>query len=296
MKNIISQIMNILFPPKAKPPIIAQPNSKIINSGRERIEDKIFNEEITNNNYHNKLFVRIGAKKKKFNNVDFSHTYFEHCYFKNCAFNSCNFNGCKFINCNFSGSSFPGSIFDYAIFEKTFIDDDILDNNCPSHDNVTKKFARSLRINFQSLGDSESVNKAIEVELRATKNHLFDSWNSNKRYYREKYGGLLRIKMFFHWLYFKTQEFIWGNGESLYKLIRTGILFLLLMTFIDVYSFHNWECFPDYYNSLINMPSLMFGVKNDSSYSELYLSLITLCRLIGFGLFMSILIKKFNRR
>lgn len=296
MKHIFSHIINMLFPQKNKLTTMVQSDSKMVDSKRERIEDKIFNENITNGNYHNKLFIRIGAKKKVFSNVDFSHTYFEHCYLKNCVFNSCNFNGCKFINCNLSGSSFPGSIFDYALFEKTFIDDDILSNNCPSHDNITKKFARSLRTNFQSLGDSESVNKAIQVELQAAKNHLFDSWNSNKRYYREKYEGFLRIKMFFSWLYFKAQEFVWGNGESLYKLVRTGIIFLLFMTLIDVYFFHNWECFPDYYNSLINMPNILFGVNKNSSYPELYLSFITLCRLIGFGLFMSILIKKFNRR
>lgn len=296
MKSAFLQIINKLFPPKIEPNPVIQIDRKMITSGREKIEDKIFNENITNGDYHNKLLVRIGAKKKTFNNVDFSHTYFEHCYLKNCIFNSCDFNGCKFINCNLTGSSFPGSIFDYAIFEKTFIDNDILSNNCPSHDNITQKFASSLRINFQTLGDSESVNKAIQIELRAKKNHLYDSWNSNKRYYREKYEGFLRIKMFFSWLYFKLQEFIWGNGESLWKLIRTGILFLFIMTLIDVYSFNNWQLLPEYYISLINMPSILLGVSKNSNYSDLYLSLITLFRLIGFGLFMSILIKKFNRR
>ncbi|KAA6334963.1 hypothetical protein EZS27_016771 [termite gut metagenome] len=62
-------------------------------SNREKIEDIIFDDNI-DKNYHNKLFLRVGAKGKKFNNVDFSHTYFEFCYFRQCTFNSCNFTGC----------------------------------------------------------------------------------------------------------------------------------------------------------------------------------------------------------
>jgi len=62
-------------------------------------KNKIFeSEHIEGSNYHNHLFVRIGAKRKVFTKVNFSHTYFEHCYFRDCTFDSCNFNECKIIN------------------------------------------------------------------------------------------------------------------------------------------------------------------------------------------------------
>lgn len=265
-------------------------------SGREKIEDQIFDSDTSKTNFHNKLFIRIGAKGKTFKQVDFSHTYFEHCYFKDCVFDSCDFNGVKFSNCNLTGSSFPGSKFDYVNFEKTYIDNDVLSNNCPSWDNLKLKFARSLRINYQGLGDSESVNKAIQIELRSTKKHLYDSWHANTSYYRNKYKGFDRFTCFFKWLSFKCQEYVWGNGESLWKLLRAGLVLWIIMTLKDViYNLH-WTIVPEYFKSFINMPSIFLGINKGDNNSDLYLSFISACRLIGFGLFMSILIKKFNRR
>ena len=265
-------------------------------SNRERFEDKIIDSNLDNNQFHNKLFVRVGAKDKHFKNVDFSHTYFEHSYFRNCTFDNCNFNGCKFINSNFIGSSFPGSQFEYSSFDKTIIDNDILSNNCPSNDNLSLKFARSLRINYQGLGDAESANKAIKIELLSTKKHLCDSWKSNKVYYRKKYTGLKRYEMFFKWFDFKFQEFIWGNGEMPWYLLRTGLLIWLGMTFTDGILFKNSYNLKDYWESFIEMPAVFLGNTKPETYTDFYLSLITIIRLIGIALFMSIIIKRFNRR
>ncbi|MEA9414300.1 pentapeptide repeat-containing protein [Flavobacterium sp. PL02] len=265
-------------------------------NNREKIEDKIIDGNLENIKFRNKLFVRVGSKDRYFKNVDFSHTYFEHCYFRKCTFDNCNFNGCKFINSNFVGSSFPGSQFEYATFDKTIVDNDILYNNSPSSDNLTLKFARTLRVNYQALGDAESANKAIRIELRATKEHLYDAWKSNKAYYRQKYSGWKRIGMFFSWFYFKIQEFIWGNGEIPWYLLRTGLLIWLGMTAIDGIVFKDTLNIKDYWVSFIEMPAIFFGIEKPKDYSNLYLSSITLYRLIGFALFMSIILKRFNRR
>lgn len=268
----------------------------MIESDRKKLDDKIFDEDLENDKYHNYLFVRVGAKGKRFVGVDFSHTYFEHCYFRNCIFDSCNFNGCKFINTNLLGSSFPGSKFEYAIFDKTQVDNDILKSNCPGLYNQKQKFARSLRTNYQSLGDAASVNKAIKIELEATKIHLKKAWHSNESYYRKKYSGLQRVEEFFKWFVFVIQEFIWGNGEKPWKLFRTGLLLWIMMTITDVVIFHNPMIVSDYFAAFLEMPKLFLGVGILHQYSGIYLSLITAIRLIGFGLFLSILIKRFNKR
>lgn len=268
----------------------------MISSGREKIEDSIINNDLENSNYHNKHFVRIGAKDQVFTKVNFSHTYFENCYFRNIQFKSCDFNGCKFINCNFQGSSFIGSIFDYAIFEKTFIDSEILDNNCPSYNNLKLKFARTLRLNYQSIGDAESVNKAIKIELDASKEHLHESWNSNSTYYRTKYRGLNRLGMFFKWLYFKIQDFIWGNGESSIKLFRTGFILWFIASSIDTILFKDPNSLNNYWVSFKTIPSYFMGINKPAFYPTWYLTLITIIRFIGFALFTSIIIKRFNRR
>ncbi len=268
------------------------------NSNRVKVEDQIFNEDIKNKNFCAQLFIRVGAKKKRFEEVDFSHTYFENCYFKDCVFDSCNFNGCKITNSNFSGSSFTGSKFDYASFDKTQIENEILFNNCPTYDNLKLKFARSLRTNFQSIGDAVSANKAIKIELKATESHLKKNWNSKESYYRKKYAGLRRFEEFFKWISFKIQEFIWGNGESLLKLFRTGFYIWIFLTIIDVFSFKNKSLIENYWKSFWEMPALFFGVGNNNFayYDKLYLSIIVAIRLIGLSLFMSILIKRFNKR
>lgn len=265
-------------------------------SGREKIEDKIIDTDLKSENFHNKYFVRVGSKKHIFKETIFNHSYFENCYFRDITFDSCNFNGCKFINCNFQGSKFPGSNFEYATFEKTFIDSEILDNNCPSYNNLTLKFARTLRINYQAIGEAESVNRAIKIELRATKEHLYESWNSKATYYRNKYKGLDRIGMFFTWLNFKAQDIIWGNGESTMKLLRTGIIFWIIISIIDTVFFKNPNMLSDYLESFCEVPSIFMGINKPNNYPELYLTFISVIRFIGFALFTSIIIKRFNRR
>lgn len=268
----------------------------MISSGRIKIEDSIIDTDLNSNNYHNRYFVRVGSKDQTFTKVNFSHSYFDNCYFRNIKFDSCAFIGCKFVNCNFQGSSFPGSKFDYATFEKTLIDSDILDSNCPSHNNLTLKFARTLRVNYQGIGDAESVNKAIKIELKATEEHLYDSWKSKGTYYRSKYKGWKRISMFFQWINFRLQDFIWGNGESPVKLLRTGICIWIFFTIVDTFWFRNRNSISDYWDAFWSIPAAFMGVAKPSNHPELYLTVIIALRFIGFALFTSILIKRFNRR
>ena len=46
------------------------------------------------------------------------------------------------------------------------------------------RFARTLRMNYQQLGDARAANKAIEIE--ATEIHLHKAWSSKQSYYRSK--------------------------------------------------------------------------------------------------------------
>ncbi|TXG36975.1 pentapeptide repeat-containing protein [Seonamhaeicola maritimus] len=268
----------------------------IKDSGRVQVIDKIIDGKITEENYHNKYFLRVGSKADRYENIDFSHTYFDHCYFRNCVFDSCNFNGCKFLNSNFSGSTFVGCDFTYATFQNTEVDEEILDTGCPGYDNLKLKFARTLRKNFQGLGDAESANKAIKIELDARKSHLWKCWNSNESYYRKKYTGWNRFFAFFKWLKFKIEEFVWGNGESTLKLIRSGFIFWIIMTVIDVSLTGNFNEISSYWNSFIKMPQIFLSIEKPINYSNLYLSIIFIIRIVAFGLFMSILLKRFNKR
>lgn len=265
-------------------------------SGREKISDKKLDSPVRDEKFINKLFERLVALKVEFKSVDFRYCIFDAAYLRNCSFEECDFTGCRFINCNLAGCSFNGCKFDYASFDKSHIDNDILDVGCPGPENLKLKFARSLRMNYQQVGDAKSANKAISIELQATEDHLHKAWKSKESYYRKKYKGLDRLKVFGEWLEFKLLDLIWGNGESSWKLFRAVSVVLLIITGIHVIGFGNPSLVGSYVDALIMSPQVFLGVVKPTAYPESYVTTIFLIRLIMFGFFMSIIIKRFNRR
>ena|SRR3989338_7465652 len=265
-------------------------------NNRQHHVDEKFDLDVSNAEYNNRLFVRLVAKSKHFEKVDFKYTIFDTCYLRNCVFDSCDFTGCRFTGTNLYGASFNGCKFDYAVFERTLIDSDILENGCPGYENLKLRFARTLRMNFQALGDSKSANKAIEVELDATEAHLLKAWKSKESYYRKKYRRLKRVQVFAEWLIFKAMDFIWGNGESSLKLLRSIAIILAIMAVIDVFSFSDPMKLSSYWNSFWAMPSVFLGSSSPQNYFKSYLALVVFIRLVAIGFFMSIIIKRFNRR
>ncbi|MCC4213968.1 pentapeptide repeat-containing protein [Leeuwenhoekiella parthenopeia] len=259
---------------------------------------------LKNNVFENILFVRAVAKNIVFQNVDFSKCIFENSYLRDSRFIRCNFEGAKFVSCNLQGSYFEDSKLDYVIFEKTFIDDEIFEC-APKRDNLKYKFARSLKLNYASIGDYVKASKAVSIELEATKSHLKDSWLSGDEYYRKKYGGPKRkIEQFWKWTKVSILDFIWGNGESLWRLIRFNLYIFGVLTAYHILKKSTTDAFEILNIFFIKIPSNYFGLlvtnSNDKNYFEYYPEALTLSlviiRLICFGLLMSIIIKKYNRR
>ncbi len=264
-------------------------------STRVQFIDKWFDGDEAKSNFTNHMFTRLIAKGRRFTCVDFKYSVFEACYLRNCVFDSCDFTGCRFVASNLYGSTFPGCKFDYAIFERTDIDSEVLDTSCPSFENLKAKFARTLRMNYQQLGDSSAVNKAISVELRAAETHLYKAWKSNESYYRKKYTGVKRSEMWVRWLGFKLLDFIWGNGESSLKLVRTLLLMLVAMASIDVTIWRSSE-HVGVIQALASAPQVLLGTQTPDGFPSWYLALVVALRLVVFGFFTSILIKRFSRR
>ncbi|ROX13152.1 pentapeptide repeat-containing protein, partial [Escherichia coli] len=229
----------------------------MIDSGREKISDKKFDSSISKGTYINKLFERLVALNIEFKNIDFRYCIFDAAYIRKCSFDNCNFTGCRFINCNFTGTSFNGCKFDYASFDKTHIDNDILDVGCPGPENLKLKFARSLRVNYQQIGDSKSANKAIAIELQATEAHLHKAWDSNESYYRQKYKGRERFYMYLEWIQFKALDIVWGNGESTIKLIRAVMIIILLMSLNHVWCYGDVWSVKSYSDALEISPQIL---------------------------------------
>ena len=265
-------------------------------SNRIHESDKKFTDDVENTAFINRLFVRLVAKERRFVNVDFKYSIFDTCYLRKCTFDSCDFTGCRFVGSNFYGSKFSGCQFDYSNFERTLVDSDILSTECPGPENLKMKFARTLRVNYQQLGDSTSANRAIGVELKATEIHLRKAWSSNESYYRKHYKKGKRVQVFLEWIRFKTLDYIWGNGESTLKLIRSTFIALLAIALLDVVYFGNPQLVDNYIDSIYKSPQIFLGILEPASYPKSYISGIYFIRLVTFGFFMSIIIKRFNRR
>ncbi len=260
-------------------------------------EDRRFAEDESHTSYQHHLFTRLSAKDRTFTAINFRYCTFDGCYLRSCKFQKCDFTGCRFISTNLHGSSFSECKFEYATFEKTQIASDILETQAPDLENLKARFARSLRVNYQQLGDSESVNKAIKIELEATKTHLYEAWHSKADYYRKiKYPGWKRVAVFFEWLWFRVLHFVWGNGESPLRLLRTlAILFLLMSIYHANRVGAPWQIKP-YLEGLRVAPEVFLGVRSFAQYGTLYLAIIATTKLLSFAALTSILIKRFSRR
>jgi len=268
----------------------------ITDSRRVHFTDKKINGPLSNENLSNHLMVRVSAKEQIFKSVNFRYTFFDTCYFRKCVFDECNFTGCRFVGSNLTGTSFLGCTFDYATFERTIIDPHVLDDCCPGHDNLKEKFARTLRMNFQQLGDAVSANLAIRVELDATESKLRKSWASNESYYRSHYRGIDRVVGFFRYIEFKLLDIVWGNGENLFKLLRATVFFIFAITINDAIVRHNPIDLRSYYLAAIAAPQIFLGTLSPPQYQNGFLTGVQVVRLVFFGFFMSIIIKRFNRR
>lgn len=265
------------------------PSQKIISC------DERFDQDESKTKYNNYIFTRLVAKEITFKNVEFKYCTFDSCYLRKCTFIGCDFTGSRFTSSNLTGSTFTGCEFPYTTYEKTLIDDDVLSSNCPGYENQKAKFARALRINFQQLGDAASANRAIGVELDATREHLYKAWHSNESYYRKKYKSIRRGIAFLDWTAFKALDFLWGNGESALKLLRSLAFVLLGLIVID--SLFWGKSLLKMHESLLTVPSLFMGNLPAADYHpSLYVSFVAVIRLVFFGLFMAILIKRLNRR
>ena len=244
-----------------------------------------------------KIFIRLNAKNITFKNVSFMHCIFEGCYINNCVFDGCNFTGCRFIGSNFHQTTFAGCDFRYATFERTFIDHEILESEAPREENLRMHFARSLRMNYQQLGDAKSSNKAINIELGATSAYLYKSWKSKETYYKRKYGGVLKSSIqFLRWLEFWLLHAIWGNGESILKLVRSIAIVLVCIAVYDTAKNGSPSDLKQYWDNIFRAPAIFLGVLSPSYFSTGVLSIITGIKFVSFALLTTLLVKRFSRR
>lgn len=271
-------------------------NKHLRPSHREIVTDYAVSDDLANEKFRNYQFKRLVASNKKFVKCDFKYSEFDAAYLRNCNFDSCDFTGCRFTNTNLRGSSFSGCKFDYVQFSYTHVDPEILDTGCPGQENLQQGFARTLRLNFHQIGDAAAANKAIKIELGATHVHFLKAWYSRESYYRKKYRGLQRARMFSEWLKFVTMDFFWGNGESPVNLLRSIGFLIVIIALGEVYFLRDPNVISSYVCALLQAPEVLLGVSKPQGFSGLALVCIASLRYVMIACLVSILIRRLSRR
>lgn len=263
--------------------------------------DKIFkNKEIVNENFQYFIFTRLVANKyTRFVNVDFSYCIFDNAYMRNCVFDNCKFIGCKFAGSNFLSSNFVKCNFEYANFEKTFVDVDSIVDNLSESPNLRHRMLKSLRVNFQQLGDIDAVNRMILLELDASEQYLRLASFSDKEYILKKHGGFKkRTLALLRLINFHFFNLIWGNGEKIQNLILFFVFILITIVFYDMLhvGVDKSDSIKYLFNSIQKAPVVFFINIYPDYYSDFFKTILVFLKLFIFALFTSIIIKRLNRR
>lgn len=256
------------------------------------IGNKEFCGEVRNEDLSKREFSRVFAVDVAFFDVSFKQCDFSECYFRNCRFIRCNFIGATIKESNLRGSQFEKCDFRYTSWEKTILDEHFLDTCLPSEENLARDLARSLRVNFSQIGNYDAVNKAASIEVSLTGQHLYNAAYSRQSYYRSKYKGWSRISHALAHTRWKALDLLWGNGESILRVVLSGLAVVVVATLSLMRDYSNL-IFSD---ALWSAFSGFWGIPGGTQLPASYAVALTIIRFILFGLFMAILIKRLSRR
>ena len=256
------------------------------------IEHKEIRGEVRNTDISGTRLSHVFAVNVAFFDVSFKQCDFANCYFRNCRFIRCNFTGATIKESNFRGAQFEECDFRYTNWEKTILDEHFLDTCLPSEENLARDLARSLRVNFSQIGNYDAVNKAASIEVSLTGQHLYNAAYSHQSYYRGKYKGWSRISHAIGHARWKVLDLLWGNGESILRVVLSGLVVVAFAT-IALMRDHSQLIFSD---ALWSSFTGFWGIQGGATLPDFYLVTLTIIRFILFGLFMAILIKRLSRR
>lgn len=232
---------------------------------------------------------RVFAVEIKFEKVSFKQCDLTSCYFRRCTFEDCDFTGAIMRDCNFAKSVFTNCDFRYSHWEKTHVEQAVLDTGLPSEFNLARDFVRSLRVNYNQIGNQEAVNKAASIEVGLTGKHLWHASTSKESYYRSKYKGLAHGKAIIQFFWWSILQLLWANGENPWHLVLWAVVLPICFSFLNYPSTYFLENLQTAY-------SVFLGLPHPQATSIFYSAPLTVARYIIFSLFVALLIRRYSRR
>lgn len=271
------------------------------------IEDTIFvDKEVENKSFVNHRFKDVGAKGVTFRNCDFSFSVHTRSYFRDSTFENCKFIGAWFYDSNLREAKLVQCDFSYSSFRGTLIDPLQIVANLPPHPNVKRQLLQALRVNAQSIGDTDAVKSYVREEMLAVEEHFRKARDRKESYYKRKYPG------FRNWWYFRWQtigEFldrqIWGGGE--YPSRPMWFILVVLVLLALVLAWQNGllsskttldQVGPVMLKSFKATILVFLGITRDNEVSVHWVieSSLVLFRYVMIGLFISVLFRWFSKR
>jgi len=265
---------------------------ELLDHSKTLIEDKEFVADVRKEDLAQKVLRRVFAVRKTFEDVNFKQSEIAQCYFRNCRFIRCDFTGAIISRSIFRGSQYEECKFQYSTWEHTHLDEEFLDSCLPSEENLARDLVRTLRVNFGHIGNYSAVNKAASIEVALTGQHLFHATYSKQSYYRAKYKGWNRVVHGARHVQWKALDLLWGNGESLYRILICGIFSIFAWAVFLAWQLPQFS-WPD---SLGVVVRAFWGVSTTPPVPGNHLAALTAFRFVLVGLFMAILIKRLARR
>lgn len=247
--------------------------------------------------YSRHHFKGVFATKITFEDVVFNQCVFEACYIRNCTFINCNFKGSVFKDTYLHGTNFRNCGFWYVRFDKCQIDSGLIDQCLPKEENIARELVRSLRVNYAQIGSYEGVNKAAAYEVCLTGRHYFKAIIQNSEYYTlEKYQGWSRFLYAARYCSWKLMDVLWGNGESLWKVIRSAGVTVIVGSLL-------WHLLEPGGASILlqrtgTIAALFFATPSPNGLAvPFWLGVsISIARIILTALFLAVLVKRLARR
>jgi len=258
---------------------------------KKKNEDIEITKDVTKEDFSREIFLRVFAVDIVFKDIKFKQCIFDQCYFRNCKFIRCDFSGSEFKSSNFRGTQFDGCKFIYTTWEKTLIEDNFLDYCLPSQENLARDLVQELRVNFSQIGNYPAVNRASSIEVKLTGIHLYKSAYSNESYYRLKHKGLDRLSKAFDHFKWKLLDFLWGNGESIFRVLVSASFIIFLFSIISSNS-NEASWFDNFQSSFLSF----WGLAPTVTIPSYIITCLVITRFTFFGLFMAILVKRLARR
>jgi hypothetical protein len=174
-------------------------------------------------------FKRCGIRDARFTNSSITQSLFEDCYMRKGHFANVQFTGTTFRNCNLERASFQGCDFRFSTFVNTRLNRNEIIACLPIESNLRRDLARNLRKNFEALGDKESADVFMKIEIQANEDELLSIFRRATEYYKKRYSPVEQLNAGLEFLSSKTSGMVWGYGHRVTRLLISFVVVALVL-------------------------------------------------------------------